>query len=153
MVDLGPMPDLSTYDALPDDAYEWLLSDHPWARTERIRRRAAATGAKLDNASRVRDWTDRISEADLQQRYANEPAFARNLDELAELMRPRADRQQLRTHLDDAEPDELRVLRLRQNLVTHRHVRGDDTYEYPAHLIGPSAAAYPPPASGFSQHS
>ena len=64
-------------------------------------------------------------------------------------MRPIADEQQLRSHLDAAEPDELRVQRLRQQWVTHKQVRGEDTYHYPTHLTGPSAAAYPPPASGF----
>jgi hypothetical protein len=149
LLDPGPAPDLSAYDTQPDDAYEWLLSDHPWARTERVRRAESGWDAELRNASDVRDWTDRIDGLDLQQRYPHDPAIAENLRGLAKLMRPIADEQQLRAHLDTAVPDDVRVQQLRQKWVTHKHVQGEDDYRYPAHLIGPSAAAYPPPASGF----
>ncbi|MEU6261724.1 DUF4158 domain-containing protein [Saccharopolyspora shandongensis] len=30
---------------------------------------------------------------------------------------------------------------------------GDDDYEHPTHLTGPAAAAYPPPANGFTNQS
>ncbi|WP_134046423.1 hypothetical protein [Amycolatopsis arida] len=149
LLDPGPAPDLSTYDTLPDDAYEWLLSDHPWARAERIRRADSGWDAELRNASDVRDWTDRIQGTDLHERYPHNPEIAENLRELAELMRPIADKQQLHAHLESAVPDDVRVHRLREKWVTHKHARGEDDYRYPARLLGPSAAAYPPPASGF----
>jgi len=143
-------PDLSQYSVLPSDAYEWFLSDHPWARAERIRRAEAYHAGQLENASQVRDWTDRIHGLDLQERYPNNPAIAENLRGLADLMRPIADGQQLRAHLDD-EPDDVAVVRLRQEWVRQQHVSGEDAYEYPAHLTGPTAAAYPPPSSGFDR--
>jgi hypothetical protein len=149
LLDPGPAPDLSTYNTQPDDAYEWLLSDHPWARAERIRRVARGWDADLRNADAVHEWTDRIDGTDLDARYAHNPEIAENLRGLAGLMRPIADEQRVRTHLDSAISDEDRVYRLRQQWVTHRHVQGDDDYWYPARLRGPGAAAYPPPASGF----
>jgi hypothetical protein len=149
LLDPGPAPDLSRYDTQPDDAYEWLLSDHPWARTERIRRVARGWEADLRNAGAVREWTDRIEGTDLDDRYRHNPAIADNLRELAGFMRPIADEQRVRTHLDSAISDEDRVYRLRQQWVTHRHAQGDGDYQYPARLRGPGAAAYPPPASGF----
>ena len=149
LVDPGPAPDLSQYDTLPDDAYEWYLSDHPWARAERIRRIDAARTAELRNASDVRDWTDRIDGLDLQARYPRDRDIAENLRGLAALMRPIADQQQLRAHLAGAEPDEVSVRRLREDWVTRQQVEGNDTYHYPTHLTGPGAGAYPPPVSGF----
>lgn len=55
----GPAPDLSCLDLADPLEGEWLLSDHPWARAERTRRR----GAGLE-ASRAGDplWA---SEADV----------------------------------------------------------------------------------------
>ena len=45
-----------------DDAfYEWLLSDHPEARAERDRRRAATYQHQHDQAAAVRAWADKIS--------------------------------------------------------------------------------------------
>jgi hypothetical protein len=128
---------------------EWLLSDHPWARVERIHRAAHGWDAELRNASKVRDWTDRIQGSDLRERYPHNPEIAENLRGLAELMRPIADEQQLRAHLESAVPDDVRVQRLREKWVTHKRVQGEDGYRYPVHLLGPVAAAYPPPASGF----
>jgi hypothetical protein len=149
LLDPGSAPDLSTYDTRLDDAYEWLLSDHPWARAERIRRAARGWDADLRNADAVREWTDRIEGADLDDRYPHNPEIAENLRGLAGLMHPIADEQRVRTHLDSAISDEERVYQLRQEWVTHRHAEGDHDYWYPAKLRGPGAAAYPPPASGF----
>jgi hypothetical protein len=143
--DLGTAPDLSDYDVTADDAYEWLLSDHPWARAERVRRAEAVRDAELRNAHTVRDWTDRMQATDLDTRHPHNPEIAENLKGLAALMRPIADGQQVDAHLDDAVPDDVRVQRLRQNWVTHKNVTGDHGYRYPAHLLGPGAAAYPPP--------
>ncbi|MFI6031631.1 hypothetical protein [Amycolatopsis magusensis] len=150
LLDPGPSPDLSAYDTGPDEAYEWLLSDHPWARTERIRRVETGWDAELRNAADVRTWTDHIQGTDLDQRYPHNPEIAQNLRGLADLMRPIADEQQLRAHLEAAAPDEIRVERLRERWVNHRRAQGDHDYRrYPAHLLGPGAAAYPPPESGW----
>jgi hypothetical protein len=148
-LDPGPAPDLSTYDTLPDDAYEWLLSDHPWARAERIRRAEFGQDFERRNASDVRTWTDRIQETDLHERYPHNPEIAKNLQGLAAIMRPMADKQQLRANLESAVPDDVRVQQLRAKWVTHKNVRGEDAYHYPQHLLGAGAAAYPPPESGF----
>lgn len=132
--DPGPAPDLSGYDTAADDAYESLLSDHPWARAERIRRAEAGRDAELRNASTVRAWTDRIQATDLDKRYPHNPEIAENLSGLAELMRPIGDDQQVGAHLDAAVPDDVRVQRLRENWVTHKNVTGEHGYRYPAHL-------------------
>jgi hypothetical protein len=41
----GPAPDLSHLDLADPLEGEWLLSDHPWARAERTRRRSAGLEA------------------------------------------------------------------------------------------------------------
>ncbi|SFQ81992.1 hypothetical protein [Amycolatopsis rubida] len=148
LLDPGPAPDLSTFDSSPDDAYEWLLSDHPWARAERVRRAESGWDAELRNAGAVRDWTDRIDGADLRERYPHDPEIAENLRGLAEIMRPLADTQQLNAHRDSAVPDAVRVHRLREQWATRQHIQGDQGYRYPARLLGPGAAAHPPPTSG-----
>ena len=143
------MPDLSQLSTIDPAAYEWLLSDHPWAVAERARRRADYEARELATAAKVREWSDRTraraAAGELDQRP---PGWRENLERLAELMGPRADEGQLRTTLEAAEPDELKVIRDRRHLETSRQVAGEDDYIYPPHLIGPGAAAYPPPASG-----
>jgi hypothetical protein len=142
LIDPGPAPDLSDYDTLDDDAYEWLLSDHPWARAERIRRAEASYGHELRTAAAARDWVDKVEGAD---HGTTSPEFAENLGKLAALIGPMADKAQLRNQLAAAEPDDLRVIALRRRFETHQNVTGADDYHYPAHLLGPGAAAYPPP--------
>ncbi|MEN3308924.1 MAG: hypothetical protein V7603_5126 [Micromonosporaceae bacterium] len=140
------MPDLSKYSAIEDDAYEWFLSDHPWAVAERTRRRAASATAELEDAAKVRAWVDRTRAADAAGDLSDRPdGWRDSLVRLAESMGPVADENQLRTTLESAEPDDVWVAGLRRKLETRRRVAGDDAYVYPAHLIGPGAAAYPPP--------
>ncbi|ANY10767.1 hypothetical protein AFB00_30670 (plasmid) [Pseudonocardia sp. HH130630-07] len=153
LLDPGPAPDLSAYDTGPDEAYEWLLSDHPWARVERLRRAESGWDDELRNAATVRDWTDRMQSTDRRERYPHNPEIAENLRGLADLMRPIADDQQLRAHLDAAVPDDVRVQQLRARWVTHQHAQGQDDYRYPEHLLGLGAAAYPPPVSGSGRSS
>lgn len=149
LLDPGPAPDLSQYSGRADDAYEWLLSDHPWARAERARRAGRDRDAELRNAGEVRAWTDRIGSTDLDERYRHAPEIAANLRGLAELMRPLADEGRLRAYLDAAASDEVRVDRLREQWATHKRAEGDRDYVYPPRLRGAGAAAHPPPASGF----
>jgi hypothetical protein len=126
-------------DATDDVFYEWLLSDHPDARAERDRRRAATYQADTDRAAAVRAWAGKINA---------QPDAPQTLQELAASMGPQADQSAARAEARYAEPDEAYVTRLRAQHETHRQVSGPPgswDYRYPAHLTGPSAAAYPPP--------
>jgi hypothetical protein len=83
------------------------------------------------------------------ERYPHNPEIAKNVSGLADLMRPIADDQQLRAHIESAVPDDVRVARLREKWVTRKHVQGEGAYRFPSRLTGPGAAAYPPPTSGL----
>lgn len=48
--------DLHNRDISDDAFYEWLLSDHPDALTERSRRRAACYKERSESAAKVRSW-------------------------------------------------------------------------------------------------
>jgi len=123
-----------------DDAfYEWLLSDHPDARAERNRRRAATYQAERDRAAAVRAWTGKINA---------QPDAPQTLQNLAASMGPLADETTARAEASYAEPDDAYVTRLRAQHETRIQVSGPPgswEYRYPAHLLGPGAAAYPPP--------
>jgi hypothetical protein len=153
--DLGPAPDLSDYDTTASAAaYEWLLSDHPWAVAERNRRRETNAARDLADAAQVRDWADRTHAADAAGDLARHPAAYRdNLTRLADSMGPSADRAQLRHTLNAAAPDDVWVAEERHRWAVHMSVSGEgpDDYTYPARLIGPGAAAYPPPPEGFQR--
>jgi hypothetical protein len=124
-----------------DDAfYEWLLSDHPAAKAERERRRSACYQRQRDTAAGIAAWADRIS--------AGSPRPAQAVRDLAATMGPRAAASATGAEVESAEPDDLYVARLREQLETHRHVdwdHPDPAYRYPGWLTGPSAASYPPP--------
>lgn len=141
-----PAPDLSRYDTLPHDAFEWFLSDHPWAQAERERRRDAHFASEQQRAGEVQAWTEKI---DQLQPGTTSREFEASVRRLAELVRPMADDSNLRAQVESAEPDELFVEEERRRLVMRRRNEGDDAYEYPAYLTGPGAAMCPPPASGF----
>ncbi|MEN3308959.1 MAG: hypothetical protein V7603_5161 [Micromonosporaceae bacterium] len=68
-----------------------------------------------------------------------------NLVGLAEGMAPLVADDHLRASVDSAGPDDVYVDKLRRKLEGNRRNRGDEGYAYPAHLIGPAAAACPPP--------
>ena len=131
--------DLHGRDATNDAFYEWLLSDHPDARAERDRRRAATYQAETDRAAAVRAWADKINA---------QPDAPHTLRNLAASMGPFADQAAARAQARYAEPDDTLVTRLRTQHQTHIQVSGQPgswDYQYPAHLTGPGAAAYPPP--------
>jgi hypothetical protein len=119
--------------------YEWLLSDHPDAKAERDRRRAATYQAETDRAAAVRAWTGKINA---------QPDAPQPLRDLAATMGPQADQAAARAEARYAEPDDTYVTRLRTQHETHIQVSGPPgswDYRYPAHLTGPGAAAYPSP--------
>ena len=131
--------DLPDRDVTDDAFYEWLLSDHPGARAERDRRRAATYQAETDRAAAVRAWADKIGAR---------PDAPHPLQDLAASMGPLADQSAARAQARYAEPDDTYVTRLRTQHETHIRVSGPPgswDYRYPAHLTGPGAAAYPPP--------
>ncbi|MFG1913019.1 hypothetical protein [Kribbella sp. NPDC048928] len=148
--DLGPAPDLSNYDTLKADAYEWFLSDHPWAVAERERRAAEYYREELDRAAHVQAWATKI---DLAERGTLGRDFEGNVRRLAEIMRPMAEKAQQRAEEESAVPREDAVLEDRRRLEISRQVSDEPDYTYPEHLTGPGAAAYPPPASGFTKRS
>lgn len=145
MTTADPGPDLTGYDTVPPDAYEWFLSDHPWAAAERRRRHAEYYGRARQNAADVLAWADKV--------VALGPTGDRSFDPaargLAAMIRPHADKAHLRNEMASAVPDDVDVLELRHQFENHRHADGEYGYSYPAHLTGAGAAAYPPPASGF----
>ena len=119
--------------------YEWLLSDHPDAKAERDSRRAATYQADTARAAAVRAWADKIGA---------HPDAPQTMRDLAATMGPLADQTTARAQARYAEPDDAYVTRLRAQHETHVQVSGPPgswDYQYPAHLTGPGAAAYPPP--------
>lgn len=119
--------------------YEWLLSDHPDARTERDRRRSATYQADIDRAAAVRAWAGKVNA---------QPDAPQPLRDLAATMGPLADQTTARAEARHAEPDDTYVTRIRTQHETHMRVSGPPgawDYRYAAHLTGPGAAAYPPP--------
>jgi hypothetical protein len=122
--------------------YEWLLSDHPDAKSERDRRRAATYQAETERAAAVRAWVDKINA---------QPDAPQTLCDLAASMGPLADRAAAHAEEAYAEPDDVYVARVRAEHETYMQVSGPPgswDYRYPAHLTGPGAAAYPPPEPG-----
>lgn len=134
MTEYPPLPQLSSAD---DAAYEWLLSDHPWAVAERARRRAAHHARELADADEALTITERLSAT---------PDAGDPLHHVAEHVDRIARRAALTADVDDAEDLDAWTARIRAQYVTGRRVAGDWDYEYPAHLLGPSAADYPPPS-------
>ena len=87
-----------------DAFYEWLLSDHPDARAERDRRRAATYQAQTSSAAAVRAWADKIGA---------HPDAPQTLRDLAAAMGPQADQAAARAQARSAEPDDAYVTRPR----------------------------------------
>jgi hypothetical protein len=117
--------------SLTSDAfYEWLLSDHPYARAERDWRRAATHQADTGGAAAVRAWADKINA---------QPDAPHTPRDLAASMGPQADQSAVRAQASYAEPDDAYVARLRTQHETSMRVSGPPgswDYRYPAHLTG-----------------
>jgi len=134
--------ELHNRDVTDNAFYEWLLSDHPDAKAERDRRRAATYQAETERAAAVRAWVDKINA---------QPDPPQTLRDLAASMGPLADRAAAHAEEAYAEPDDVYVTRVRAEHETYMQVSGPPgswDYRYPAHLTGPGAAAYPPPEPG-----
>jgi hypothetical protein len=131
--------ELHDQDVTGDAFYEWLLSDHPDARAERDRRRAATCQAETGRAAAVRAWAGKIGA---------QPGTPHPLQDLAASMGPLAGQAAARAEARHAEPDDAYASRLRTQHETHIRVcgpPGSQDYRYPAHLTGPAAACPPPP--------
>ena len=131
--------ELHDRDVTDNAFHEWLLSDHPDAKAERDRRRAATYQAETKRAAAVRAWADKINA---------QPDAPQTLRDLAASMGPQADQTAARAQARYAEPDDFYVARTRAQHETRLQVScapGSWDYRYPAHLTGPGAAAYPPP--------
>jgi len=112
-----------------DRVYEFLLSDHPAAKAERLARRAADRAA-------ITAWRARLVTFG-----AGMPA---NLHNLAETMGRLDDRATLRDAAEQGEPDEVWVARARQRFTATARTWGDDPdYRYPTRYLGPAAAHQP----------
>jgi hypothetical protein len=147
--DPRPVPDLANYGTGMGAEYEWLISDHPLALAERVRRAADYFAAELDEDAPANDVA---APADAPHPLAEDdlsgvPAeLADTVGGLAEPPAdPTGDRNQLAYTVADAEPDDVAVLRYRAEYVEYRRAHGEPDYEYPAQYVGPAAAAYPPP--------
>lgn len=138
LLDPGPAPDLSRYASLDCDdwiaGHEWLISDHPWACAERDRRRENYIALLRERVDTVRGWTHSRTTDRPDPRVA-----------LGATALPLAEEQ-----LAQAEQT-IDMRTEREDWACTRHNRGDRGYSYPAHLVGPGAAAYPPPPGGFPQ--
>lgn len=126
-----PLEHLSITD---DASYEWLLSDHPWAAAGRARRRLDSHQRRLAQADEAQTVADRLEHSDDLR-----------MQRLGRSLLPLAQRAGIAADIDDSEPDDLYVSRLRRSYAAYRRTRGDDDYEYPADLIGDAATAHDPP--------
>lgn len=119
--------------------YEWLLSDHPDARAERDRRRAASYQSEIERTSQVQAWVAKIDAT------PDPPAAIRSL---ADSMGPFAEKSRARAEAAIAEPDEAFVARERGNWETFMRVSAPDgswDYRYPERYTGEAAASQPRP--------
>jgi hypothetical protein len=130
--------------SVTDDAFhEWLLSDHPDAKAERDRRRSTHYRRERDTAADIAAWADRIN--------AGPGRHTQAARDLAASMGPRAAQSAAPAEIESAEPDDLYVARLRADFERHMRLQVSGSgwahpdYRYPEHLIGPSAANFPPP--------
>ena len=130
----GPAPDLSGYPATDDDVYEWLLSDHPWARTERQRRAQDRYREETTRAVQIRQWTDTLDQL----------GSGVSSGKLTGLLGLSADESWMRAEVRSARPEDTAVQDDRKAYERERRARGED-YRHPAHLVGSNAVNTPPP--------
>ena len=131
------MSDLHHRSTLDDAFCEWLLSDHPDAKAERDWRRGTHLRELRECAAEVAGWADRVS--------ADPDRHTPMARDLAATIGPMAHASALRAEIEEAEPDDAYAARQRAEFESHMR-RDHPDYRYPAHLTGPSAASYPPPA-------
>jgi hypothetical protein len=121
----------------PDDRfYEWLLSDHPEAASERARRRAASQAERAHGREILAGFIRR-NEGDLAT-----PESIRGLVKTARWL---LDRQAQRDAADAALSEPERLARARADFELERRTGGAGGYRYPARYLGPKAARQPIP--------
>jgi hypothetical protein len=109
-------------------------------------RRACWAAQELADAETVRDWMVRIRGKYADGEIDDRPdGWRGELVGLAQLTGAMADDARLRATIESAEPDDLWVAEQRRAFERRRRNAGAEAYVFPAHLLGPSAAAYPPP--------
>jgi hypothetical protein len=122
-----------------DRFYEWLLSDHPGAAHERVRRLLDNQVDQAESLARLRGWLAKIDGLARAGRPLGDSVWG-----LAEQARgwliPRAERRLAEL---GGEPDRVRVRRARSEFETSRRVAKDPDYRYPARYLGPAAAHQP----------
>lgn len=126
----------------PDDRfYEWLLSDHPAAVSERTRRRFNNQLVEAIDLARLRDWLAKIGQLAKDGRPLGDSVWG-----LANQTRTRLipNAEQRLAALTDT-PDQVRVHQARLQFETSRQVAKDPDYRYPAHYLGAQAAHQPIP--------
>jgi hypothetical protein len=127
-----------------DRFYEWLLSDHPGAVSERARRR-------LDN--QVREAEERAVLRRFIARTHASPDAPTTVRALAGTAGWLAERSEQRLATKSARTDAERVATARQDWETSRRVQVDGDYRYPARYLGTQAAHQPiPPEPGARLH-
>lgn len=119
-----------------DAFYEWLLSDAPAARAERIRRREANAARAERELTEVGAWCERT---------LGNPNAPTRLRALAETLTRVSTRHNAREAAAAAVPDEVWVTVERHRYEAARHVAGDFDYRYPARYLGTQAAEQPVP--------
>lgn len=149
--DLGPAPDLASYGTGMGAEYEWLLSDHPWAAAERVRRASDFYAAEL-NVDPEPAQSPQVGEPHpiVEEEISGVPEeLAESVGGLAEApAEPIADPHQLPYAAGDAEPDDVAVLRRRAEYVEYRRAHGEPDYQYPESYVGAQAADHLPPGVG-----
>ncbi len=134
-------PDLSGRSVLDARFYAFLLSDHPAARVERCRRRAAY----LDETAREREvlhgWLARLDATPPRSRERYDDTARR----LAVTTRALLDRQAGRLAREVGEPDLARVSQARAAWEAERRAAGHRHPGYPSRYRGVAAARQPIP--------
>ena len=144
------VPDLSGYDTSSLAAREWLLSDHPWAVTERARRAAAARGHDFALLVRTELFAEHV--ARIHPDEVDEVTEQRLHNALAELRMPMEVTLLVRDAHGQGQADgQAAVEAERARLQDQRRDAGDIGYRFPARLMGPSAESIPPPGFTYVQ--
>lgn len=132
----------------PDDHfYEWLLSDHPAAASERARRRLDHQLAEAIDLERLRGWLAKIDRLAKDGRPLGD-----SVRRLAEQARTRLipNAEQRLAALTNTS-DQVRVHRARQEFETSLQVGRDPDYRYPSRYLGTQAADQPIPPEPWAR--
>ena len=132
----------------PDDQfYEWLLSDHPAAVSERARRRLDHQLAEAIDLARLRDWLAKIDQLAKDGRPLGDSVW-RLAEQARTRLIPKAEQ---RLAALTADPDPVRVHRARREFETSLQAGKDPDYRYPARYLGAQAARQPIPPEPWAR--